>query len=147
VQVTHPRPTIPRKSMQSRLSNLPPRSLEAPARSDVRIAMPLWIVVVLALAAMTYWRFVRWEPTVFYGDDLYNVLATLKDHTFASEWQQPFTTPFYEKYRPVFELVWLALVRIFQTDLRGFLAFNFGVHLLNAMIFLSLQCKFRMATN
>jgi hypothetical protein len=121
--------------MQSRLSNLPPRSLEAPARSDVRIAMPLWIVVVLALAAMTYWRFVRWEPTVFYGDDLYNVLATLKDHTFASEWQQPFTTPFYEKYRPVFELVWLALVRIFQTDLRGFLAFNFGVHLLNAMIF------------
>jgi len=141
VQVTHPRPTIPRKSMQSRLSNLPPRSLEAPARSEVRIAIPLWIVVALALAAMTYWRFVRWEPSVFFGDDLYNVLATLKDHTFASEWQQPFTTPFYEKYRPVFELIWLALVRLFQTDLRGFLAFNFGVHLLNAMILFAIAMQ------
>lgn len=127
--------------MQSRLSNLPPRSLEAPARSDVRIALPLWIVVFLALTAVTYWRFVRWEPSVFYGDDLYTILAALKDHTFASDWQQPFTTPFYEKYRPVFELIWVALVRIFQTDLRGFLAFNFGVHLLNAMILFAIAMQ------
>lgn len=121
--------------MQSRVSSLSPRSDNAAPRSEVRISTLLWIAVIFALAAVTYWRFARWEPSVFFGDDLYNVLATLKDHTFISQWQQSFTTPFYEKYRPLFELVWLALVRIFDTDLRGFLAFNFSIHVLNAMIF------------
>jgi hypothetical protein len=127
--------------MQSNLSNVRPRPLEVSARSHIRITISLWAVAFLALVVVTYWRFGRWEPTVFYGDDLYNLLATLKDHTFISEWQQAFTTPFYEKYRPVFELAWLALARIFHTDLRGFLAFNFGLHLLNAMIFFTIAMQ------
>ncbi|QCP50759.1 hypothetical protein FAZ95_17315 [Trinickia violacea] len=95
--------------------------------------------MILILAAASYWRFIPWEPTVFYGDDLYNILATLKDHEFISEWHQAFTAQFYEKYRPVFELTWLALAKVFQFDLRGFLAFNFCLHVLNATIFFAIS--------
>ncbi|WP_153100727.1 hypothetical protein [Paraburkholderia hayleyella] len=108
--------------------------VSAPVASGTRLTLPFLLVVVVTLGLAIYWRFAQWMPTVFYGDDLYNVFATLKDHSFISEWQQAFTMQFYEKYRPVFELAWLGLVRTFQTSLRGYLAFNLCLHLLSAAI-------------
>jgi hypothetical protein len=99
------------------------------------------LLVTLILAAGVYWRFSPWMPNVFYGDDLYNIIATLKDHVFVGTWQSALTSEFYEKYRPVFHLAWFALAHISHTDLRGFLAFVFFLQLANAVVFFTIAME------
>ena len=84
---------------------------------------------------MTYLRFAPWVPSAFYGDDLYNLLATRPEGDFVHSWEQALVGVFYEKYRPVFVTIWFALTRISHEDLRAFLIFNGLVHTLNATIF------------
>lgn len=122
------------------------RSSEAPLRSAPReshVGVWIWqlLLVSLILASAIYWRFSPWLPKVFYGDDLYNIQATLKDHVFVGTWQSALTSEFYEKYRPVFHLTWFALAHIFHTDLRGFLAFDFFLQLANAVVFFSIAMQ------
>ncbi|MGT2471962.1 hypothetical protein [Paraburkholderia terrae] len=122
------------------------RSSEVPLRSASReshVGVWIWqlLLVSLILAAAIYWRVSPWLPKVFYGDDLYNIQATLKDHVFVGTWQSALTSEFYEKYRPVFHLTWFALAHIFHTDLRGFLAFDFFLQLANAVVFFSIAMQ------
>ncbi|MBB1635725.1 hypothetical protein [Cupriavidus sp. UME77] len=91
--------------------------------------------LVLVIVGVTYLRFAPWLPSAFYGDDLYNLLATRPGGDFAHSWMQALAGVFYEKYRPVFVTIWFALARIFNEDLRAFLIFNGVVHTLNATIF------------
>jgi len=122
------------------------RSSEMPLRSAQRESSArVWIwqlpLVTLILAVAIHWRFSPWLPNVFYGDDLYNILATLKDRAFVSTWQSALTSEFYEKYRPVFHLTWFALAHIFHTDLRGFLTFGFFLQLANAVVFFAIAMQ------
>jgi len=109
-----------------------------------------WQLVVPAIVGVTYLRFAPWLPSAFYGDDLYNLLATRPGGDFAHNWTQALTGIFYEKYRPVFVTIWFALTRMFHEDLRAFLIFNGVVHTLNATIFyflaLALSNKNRIAS-
>ncbi|MGT2505955.1 hypothetical protein [Cupriavidus basilensis] len=95
----------------------------------------LWLYVVLAIVGVTYWRFLAWLPSAFYGDDLYNILATRPGGDFASSWSQALTGIFYEKYRPVFVTIWYSLARFSNENLDAFLLFNGIVHTLNAALF------------
>ncbi|MFM0568783.1 hypothetical protein PQQ88_10700 [Paraburkholderia caledonica] len=114
-----------------------------PAKRESNVRTWIWqsLLVTLVLAAGIYWRFSPWLPKVFYGDDLYNIVATLKDHVFVGTWQSALTSEFYEKYRPVFHLAWFALAQIFHTDLRGFLAFDFFLQLASAVVFFSIAMQ------
>jgi hypothetical protein len=114
-----------------------------PAQRESNVRAWIWqlLFVTLILAAGIYWRFSPWMPKVFYGDDLYNIVATLKDHAFVGTWQSALTSEFYEKYRPVFHLTWFALAHTFHTDLRGFLAFDFFLQLANAVAFFAIAMR------
>lgn len=106
------------------------------ARSGGRKAVACFgLLFVLCIVGVTYLRFGPWLPTAFYGDDLYNLLATRPGGDFAHSWTQALTGVFYEKYRPIFVTIWFTLAKISHEDLRAFLIFNGVVHTLNATIF------------
>ncbi|AOZ07323.1 hypothetical protein [Cupriavidus malaysiensis] len=112
----------------------------APAFSNAesegrKTATCIGLLVALSIVGVTYLRFAPWVPSAFYGDDLYNLLATRPEGDFVHSWEQALVGVFYEKYRPVFVTIWFALTRISHEDLRAFLIFNGLVHTLNATIF------------
>lgn len=90
--------------------------------------------------ALCYWRFAPWEPTTFYADDLTN-LWSYYDGNFANTLHQTFFGSYYEKYRPVFQIVCHVLFSTFDRSLWLYLAFNLLMQGINSVLFFIIAAK------
>ncbi len=97
----------------------------------------LAILIFAALLAVSWVWFAPWRPSVFYGDDLSNLLAFYRGE-FASSWHQAFTSVYSDKFRPVFAAAMHVLFSSFGPRLEGYMAANMLVHALSGtLIFFS----------
>lgn len=96
--------------------------------------------VFFAAVFFAYWRFLPWEPKVFFADDLYALWA-FYDGTFSSTIHQALTGAIFEKYRPIFQLICYVLFSVFGKSLTPYLAFNLIVQGLNAVLFFLIASK------
>lgn len=98
------------------------------------------IFVFFISIALCYWRFAPWEPTTFYADDLTN-LWSYYDGNFASTLHQTFFGSYYEKYRPIFQIVCHVLFSTFDRVLWLYLAFNLLMQGINSVLFFIISVK------
>lgn len=90
-------------------------------------------VVFAGLLAAASWRFRPWMPSVFFGDDLDNLLA-FRAGAFASTWWQALTGVYVDKYRPVFAAVLKLEFTGFGDRIGGYLAVNLLLHALSGTL-------------
>jgi len=104
----------------------------SPGLTSVPVVASLVFVALLAVACA---RFVPWIPTVFFGDDLDNLLAFQRGE-FASTWTQALAGVYVEKFRPVFAVAMHLQFASFGHWIAGYMAVNLAVHALSgALVF------------
>ncbi len=101
------------------------------ARNNLAIQL---IFVFFVAVCVAYWQFSPWEPKVFFADDLYSLWA-FYDGVFASTIQQSLSASIFDKYRPVFQLLFHFLFSVFDKKLILYLAFNLVMQGLNSVLF------------
>jgi len=89
----------------------------------------LAILLFAALFALGWVWFAPWRPSVFYGDDLDNLLAFYRGE-FASSWYQSLSCLCLDKFRPVFAAAMYVLFSSFGPRIEGYLAVNMHLHAL-----------------
>lgn len=104
-----------------------------------RFSIKLMFVFFVSMA-LTCWRFWPWEPKVFFADDLFN-LWLFYDGSFFSTILQSLTASFYERYRPVFQLLFHFVYSIFDKTLGYYLALNIVLQGLNSLLFFLIATK------
>ena len=99
------------------------------------------IPIFMALLAMCWIWFAPWQPKVFYGDDLDNLLAFYRGE-FASSWSQALTSVYLDKFRPVFAGVMHLLFSLFGSRIEGYLTVNLTLHALSGTLVYFLAVAF-----
>lgn len=100
---------------------------------ESRVPPGLWILVVAIALIGVEVRFLQYMPTVFFGDDLDNLLA-YRQHEFASTLQQALFQEYFQKYRPVWALALGTLFEAFGPRVGAYMVFNAAVHTVITLI-------------
>lgn len=95
-----------------------------------KIAAFLVFLMCLIVASAT---FLRWMPSVFFGDDLINYLDYLEGSFPSNVFEALIQAPL-DKYRPVFHWLMAVLFDVFGAHLAGYLFVNLLLHSVNGVL-------------
>lgn len=91
------------------------------------------ILIFTVFLIVSWVRFTPWWPSVFYGDDLSNLIGFYRGE-FASSWHQALTSVYADKFRPVFTSAMYILFSSFGQSIEGYLSVNMLVHALSGVL-------------
>jgi len=103
-------------------------------KSEKMLYRALIAILVFTLAyVFTEWRFCKWMPNVFFGDDLM-LLLDFKKGDFTQSFWDPFVKGSYSKFRPVFMTFSTLLMSLFGERIEFYLTINTILNAVNACL-------------
>lgn len=106
--------------------------------SSLKYQLPF--VCILVVVAVL-WRYMPFMPQVFYGDDLFYLLA-FKDNQCGAVASQLLTTVCADKYRPLPAAFILLLFYLFDSAIHYYMAINVFLQTVSAVLVFVIACRF-----